>query len=251
MKEAKVVDPFRVCLKVKVKEGNLEEFLSSIPPYVATIKDSEPNTLQFEAFCNREKREVVWLQSYENAEGFDAHLGNAELKDLQSNMMPLQEAVIDLYIMGQPTEATLYSLKKIGIEPTILTPWDGTIRLGEPRDENSNIQSIVAFEITDVEAYRKISEQVEAAAATQAGVAFHRSYQIGSTNNIVAFEEYANEKAVLDWVMVFAANSDNFASLVKSMTYNVYGNPTGKCKETLDAWGAIYYNKISGYTRFN
>ena len=203
MKEAKVIDPFRICLKVKIKEGKLEGFLFLIPLFIATIKDSEASTLQFEAFCNREKREVVWLQSYKNAEGFDAHLENAELKDLQSKMMALQEAVIDLHLMGQPTEATLDSLSKFGIEPTILNPWDGTIRLGEPRDENSNIQSVVAFEITDVEAYRKISEQVEAAAATQTGVAFHRSYQIGSTNNMVAFEEYANEKAVLDWVMVF------------------------------------------------
>ncbi len=244
------MDPYRVCLIVKIKEGNEDDFLTLIPQFIETIKRSEPHALQFEAFFNREKSELAWLQSYERATGFDEHIANLEIKELRRKMMPLREAILDLYLMGQPTQATINSLDTFDIMPKILDPWPGTLRLTETRDDTNNIQSLVAVELTDLDAYRDLSQKVEAAALIQPGIAFHRSYQSGP-NSIIAFEEYANDKAILDWVKVFAATADNFGSLVKSMTYNVFGNPTGQCKQTLDAWGAIYFNKIAGFTRFN
>lgn len=242
-------DPFRVYLKVKVKEGQMDSFLQSAADVVETVKSSEPEELQFEVFANNETLEAVWLQSYKHASSFDFHLTNSGLKELHGKMMQSQESLETMYFMSEPSEERGASMKKTGINAISLSPWPGTLRLTESRNDN-NIQSLVTMELADMAAYRKISEQIEEAAINQPGVLFHRSYQM-SEKDAVVFEEYKNSSSLLNWVPVFGENSGDFASLVQRMTYEVYGTPSYECKTVLDGWGAIYFARHAGFVRFN
>lgn len=243
------MNPFRGYLKIKTKEGKNELFQSLIPSFIEIVKDTEPKTLQFEAFANQARREIIWLESYSDNTGLDTHLANPALEDLKFKMMPLQEAVIDMYLMSSPTESTLAGFQQYGIHPIIPTPWPGTIRLNEARNESTNLQTFVVMDLNDLEAYREISEQVEAAAARQPGVLFHRSYQVDE-NQVIVFEEYNDSDSLMSWAEVFAQNAGNFGSLVTGMTYEVCGQPSASCKKMLNGWGAVYFEKIAGFKRF-
>lgn len=224
-------------------------FQSLIPPFVNTVKNTEPKALQMEAFANKATGEIIWLETYSDNTGVDAHLANAELEKIREEMMPLQAAVLDMYFMSFPTEATLEGFRQYGIQPVITNPWPGTIRLDEPRNEKTNLQSFVVMDLSDVDAYREISEKVEAVAAKHSGILFHRSYQVDE-NRVVVWEEYNNSEALISWSEVFAQNSGNFGSLVKSFKCEVCGNPTSTCREMLKNWGAVYFEKIAGFKRF-
>ncbi len=240
--------PFRIYFKTKIHDGKFEEFNDLVPAFIKMVKDTEPQTLQYEIFVNESAREIIWLESYKDNKDFDTHLSNSALEELKSKLMPLQE-ILAVYFMSAPTEASLSGLQQIGVQPIVLDPWPGTNRLNEGRNEATNIQSFVTISLSDLEAYRNISDQVESAAATQPGILFHRSYQIDNSK-VAVFEDYASSDALMAWATVFAENSGNFGSLVQGMTYDVCGTPTASCKEMLDGWGAVYYKKIAGFTRF-
>lgn len=242
------MDPFRTIIKARIKDGNLEEYLSIVQPIVKIVNATEPNALQYEAFVNRDNQTVIWLESYNSNSDFEFHLTNPAFETLKNKGMQLTEN-FDFVFMSPPTEATFESLQQSGIHPLVLDPWPGTIRLGEVKRNGHNLQSYVTVDLTDMDAYRDISQRVEAAAATHPGVLFHRSYQIDDSR-IAAYEEYADSQTVLDWVGVFAATASDFGSLVKGMTYEVCGTPSPECKAILDGWGAVYYEKVDGFSRF-
>ena len=243
------MDPFRIYLKIKIQEGKEEPFQSLIPTYIEKVQQTEPSALQFEAFINEDASEVIWLESYVNNTSFDGHLSNPDLEDLKRKMMPLQESVLSMYFMSPPTKAALEVFRQRSINPIILDPWPGTIRLNEKRNEETNIQTFAIVDLSDLAAYRRISEQVEMAASVQPDIHFHRSYEM-ENNRVAVMEEYKNSNALLTWASVFAENAGDFNSLVREMTYEVCGTPTVACKEMLDNWGAIYFDKIAGFSRF-
>lgn len=154
-----------------------------------------------------------------------------------------------MQFLSAPSQMALAGLQSYGINPSIPNPWLGTERLHESKNNEAGIQCFVRMDLTDIEAYHQMSDQLEAHAAIQPGILFHQTYQLNESE-IIVMEQYANEEAFLAWVDVFTANSGDFNSLVKSLALEVFGSPTGKCKEALDGWGAVYYPKISGFTRF-
>ena len=244
-------DPFRIYMKVKVKEGQLDNFLPRAANVIEYLKKSAPEMLQFEVFANHETNEVVWLESFKQVSSYDLHLANfanPEMQELTGKAMQLQESIESIYVMGEPSETAKAAFKQFGMDAKILSPWPGTIRLAESREEN-NIQSLVTMQLSDMAAYRKISEQVESAAETQSGVLFHRSYQMND-NEAVAFEEYSSSASLLEWVPVALENLGDFTSLVQGMTYEVFGTPSQECKTALDEWGAKYYKRHAGFVRF-
>ena len=244
------MDPFRGYLKVKIREGKEHTFQSLIPSFVEIVKHTEPNALQFEAFAAEGTRELIWLESYSSKTAFDLHMTNPELEELKLKMMPLQEGILSMYFMSSPTQATLQNLNQFGIQAAILDPWPGTLRLAEAtRDDELNIQTFVTLDLSDLDAYRNISEQVENAASTQPGVLFHRSYQIDD-NRVAVLEEYKDSNSLIEWAKVFGENSGNFNSLVEGLTCEVFGTPSEPCKEMLNGWGASYFKKVAGFTRF-
>ncbi len=236
-------------LKVKIKKEEVKEFEALVVPYVAVVKDSEPMALQFQAFINDTSSEVVWLESYQDKLGFDNHLSNPLLDEWKRKMMPKQERMMDMYFMSPPTEAVLMGLAEFGLKPTVLKPWPGTNKLTEASQGNENIQIFATVDLHDLDAYRKISARVEEAALVQPGVLFHQSYQINDSR-VGVLEEYQDSDALLKWAEVFEHVSGDFSSLVKSLTCEVFGDPSLPCRDMLDGWGAEYYRKIAGFQRF-
>lgn len=83
------MNPFRGYLKVKIQPDHFEKFSSLIPSFTNIVEDTEPKALQFEAFANNKKKEVIWLESYTDNSGFDEHISNPALEALKMKMMPL------------------------------------------------------------------------------------------------------------------------------------------------------------------
>ena len=241
--------PFRLLVKSKIQSEKFNEYLSLIPSLVELVDNSEPLTLQYEAYANEDSHAVSWIESYANISDFDSHFHNPKASDLKRTMAGFQEANMIIYFMFKPSESILSEISQAGISSIICQPWPGTIRLDEPRNEETNIQSFAIIELADLDPYRMISEQVEAAAEDYPGILFHRSYQIDDSR-VAVLEEYLDSDTLINWAPVFAKNSGNFGSLVKSMTYDVFGNPSKNCREMLDGWGAVYFKKIAGFTRF-
>ena len=244
------METFRGYLKVKIQEGKAAEFISKLPALTDTVARTEPQTLQYEAFYNESLREIIWMESYRDASGMDTHLANPEVHALQPGIMSLQEAIMDVHFFSQPTSATLAGLKQFGIEANVPNPWPGTLRMDEAKTEEPAIQVLVELDLSDVEAYRAISIEMEEMAKDQTGVLYHRSFQVDA-GKVLVLEAYTNQEDFLGWIKKTTTMGQKLQKILKGIKVEVLGTVTGETRKELDNWGAIYYKKAAGFSRFN
>lgn len=244
------MNPFRGYLKIKVKEGELKAFQSLVPSFIEKVKETEPNALQFEAFSNEERGEIIWLESYVDNTGFDFHISNPVLDDLKMKMMPLQESIVDMHFMSAPTNAALAGLQQYGISPNVLSPFPGTNRLMEGRVAETNIQIALTMELSDVTVFSRLNKGNLALAPKQEGLLFHQGFQIDK-NRIIVYQEYKDSETLLSWLDVTDHLSQQLFPYIKGLNTEFCGNPPSPAlKEKAAQWDVVYFDKIAGFKRF-
>lgn len=244
------MDQFRAYLNVKIQDGKLDEFISTIPEFVQIVESTEPEAVQFEAFVNREKREIVWLETYLNATGVDKHLGNPALNDLKTKMMPMQEGINAMYFMGTPSDQTLQGLQAYGISAGVLEPWEGMNRLTEKRNED-NVQVVSLATVSDMEAFRDYAERLRQAAIGYPGFLFQRSYQLNESQ-VVNQAEWASEEALLSWSAKYnELFGHEIAGLLKDLDMvGAMNEPSDRLKAIIQQWNTQVFTKVAGFTRY-
>lgn len=244
------MNPLRAYLNVKIQDGKLDEFITTIPEFVQIVESTEPEAVQFEAFVNREKREIVWLESYLNATGVDKHLGNPALNELKAKMMPMQEGINAMYFMGTPSDQTLEGLQAYGISAGVLEPWKGMNRLTEERKED-NVQVLSLATVSDMEAFRDYAQRLRKAASNYPGFLFQRSYQLNESQ-VVNQAEWASEEALLSWSAKYnEIFGHEIAGLLKDLDMvGALNEPSDKLKAIIQQWNTQVFTKVAGFTRY-
>lgn len=243
------MEVFRVYTRVKIQTGKFEAFEARIPEVVQIVKNSEPETVQFEGFAHAETREIVWLMSYTGNHGFDLHLANTALDKIRGEIMPMQEEVRHMFFLGAPTETAVAGMASFGMATNTLQPWPGTDNLGGERGAD-NIQIVAILETNNMDAIRTISARFEAAAAGQPGFLFHRSYQLDD-NRVVSYGEWADTPALRNWLTGFG---EKFGAAYMPHTTHLEmigcGNLSSEAKDLLAGWNAAEFKKVAGFTRY-
>ena len=76
-------------------------------------------------------------------------------------------------------------------------------------------------------------------------------YSVSSDENTVhIFERYRDDATLISHVEeTFSPFAERFLSLVDMKSLVVYGKPTGKARDILDGFGAVYFTPFDGLTR--
>ncbi len=241
---------FRIYIKQKIKQGQEDNFLSQIEPCIKLVKNSEPDTLQCEGFYQKETSQVIWILSYKNAQGYDTHISNTALDDIRPIMMPLVDTHI-VRFYSEPTSSTKAALKEFGMPHEIVQATPGTIRLNEAAENEPSLQITGIAEVSDLNAYLTTNAELENGAAQQEGLLNHNVYSRGG-NKLAFLEGYKNQEKMLEWATSETAEKcfPILGPLFTSMKFEILGEINGAAKEFMDGWGATYYDKIAGFSRF-
>lgn len=242
--------PLRVYVRQRVPEGVEGEFSKLVAALVGLARD-EPGTRQYEWFYNENTRTAVTLEYYDDLVALTTHLTNADKPPVLKQIEPLVD-LEHICVFGSLPDDQLAELQAAGMPVHTVEPWPGTARLNEAAPDQPGVQSYVEIELTDLEAYRVTSARIEAAAAEQPGILYHRSFGAGG-QNVVVFEGYTDQDALLAWATsaAFADAAGDLGELIAGLTVEVFGDVTGPAKEVMDGWGAVYYERLAGFSRFN
>lgn len=243
-------ESFRVYVRVQIEEGEQASFLPTVAPFVEATR-REPAALQCEAYYNEATRTVVWLESFNDVAGFIEHLANPEIQAMQPDMVPRVDIQL-LRAFGAVSDELQRSLKEAGLPFETADPWPGTLRLHEALPNQPGVQSYVEMDLTDLETYRQTSAHIEAAAMKQPGVLYHRSFGIGG-QRVAVLEGYADQHALFQWGTseAFQQAAGDLGSLIAGLKVEVVGEVTGEAKDMMDGWGAVYFERLAGFSRFN
>ena len=244
------MDQFRAFLNIKLRDGELDRFTTLIPEFIQIVKATEPEVLQFEAFVNRDKQEIIWLETYQHAAAVDKHLANPALNELKAKMMPMQEGINAMYFMGTPSEQTLQGLQAYGISAGVLAPWEGMNRLTEERKAD-NIQVISLATVSDMDAFKDYSMRLRHEAARHPGFLFQRSYQLNESQ-VVNQAEWASEEALLSWSAKYnEVFGHEISGLLKDLQmFGAMNAPSDKLKAIVQQWNTQVFTKVAGFTRY-
>lgn len=244
------MSPFRVYVKTKIHEGKENLLLPKIAELVEAVKESEPATLQYEAFHNPDSNHIIWIESYKTAEGFDAHLANPKVHALQPQLMSLME-VEESHFYTEPTKTALSGIDQMGLPYEIVKAYPGTDRLDEATENEPELQLVGTAEVSDLDAFLAASARLENAAAKQKGILCHNVFN-RMDNKVAYLEAYTDQNGLMDWVNSDAANElfPIISAYFTSMQMNVLGNVNSTTKAFLDNWGMTYYNQVAGFSRF-
>lgn len=245
------MDPFRAYLRIKIKDGSLEHFVDALPEMIQLVEKTEPKALQYEAYVNKEKREVIWLESYTENSAYDLHLTNSVLDPIRMKIMPMQEAIYDCFFMDTPTDLALNGLKSYGIDANVLKPMPGTNKLTQERGVD-NIQTIAIVDINSKNAFQKYIERLEKAVDKFPGFLFHKAHYLNDSR-IVGWGEWANLEALMNWVndKYPSEFGEEFQSISTGMTmYTACGKITDDLLNLADVWNTPCYEKVAGFARY-
>lgn len=245
------MNPYRFFNRVKLQDANWDSFVSQVAPFVQIGEETEPDMLQYEAFANAEKKEVIWLEGFRGIDGFDKHLVNPAHSEVQQKLLANKPEPRGMYFSFPPSEATLRGLKSMGFEVEVLEPWDATNKLKEEKRSTDWLQLMSIVEVNDMSGCKDFFSRMEAAISQQSGVLYHQSFQLNATQ-VFAMGEYASISSFQAWLQKFQEGFvEEFQSYVVSQqTMALADNTTAELKALADAWNAPIYEKIAGFVRY-
>jgi quinol monooxygenase YgiN len=109
----------QVTARLKIKEGKLNEFKELAVQCLASTKEKDPGTLQYDWFFSEDQLECVVREIYADSNSVFAHLAN--LGDLFGKI--LQTADMSLEVYGEPSEELRKATE--GMNPTIYPFYQG------------------------------------------------------------------------------------------------------------------------------
>ena len=209
-----------------------------------------PGTLQSEWFFSASKNELSVLESHDGVEGLSAYLENADRVKVAAALERVAPTTKACVLDTIPNELAS-AVSATGVALTVVDPWPGTLRLHEAKAGQPSVQSYVEMELSDLETYRAAVVRIEAAAANFPSVLYHRNFATGD-NSVVVLEGYTDSDGLLAWATSedFANAAGDLGSLITGIRVEVLGNIHPNAKEVMDAWGAIYYESVAGFSRF-
>ncbi|MDW3652216.1 MAG: antibiotic biosynthesis monooxygenase [Bacteroidia bacterium] len=246
------MDIFRAFLKIKIREGKLAEFSSSAAEMIQIVKATEGNCLQYEAFANQEKGEILWLESYAQNTDIDFHLSNPALDELKLHMMPMQEAILDFAFLAEPSKNTLEGLKAYGIDARALKEVPGGFnRLTEERTSN-NIQTIEIVTAKDAEAFDSFISKVRAVSSLHPGYLFAQSYIISDQQRLL-INEFASEESLRSWLDIFTPQfGTEFQTLIENFEMiSAAGSASESLKQLAGQWNSEIFERVGGFSRYS
>ena len=245
-------EPARTYNRVKINEGQESKFLELVRT-MADIISREPACLQVEAFYNKDSQTVVWLESFEDVDGIVAHFSNPELLERQPQVFPLIQ--IDVYrVLGQMPELTdlLTPLKEGGIPVEIGEAWDGTARLSQAQQGQPTLQCNFESNVKDYKGVRRISDRMKVGVANRPGVLQLQNFDFGN-QQVHTHMAYADQSDFMEWALSDdnAPNAAELPALLDVGRFEVFGEVNSETKKYMDSWGAIYFEKVAGMSRFH
>ena len=242
--------PFRTYFRVQIREGEEEAFLNTIPRFTE-ISKKEPATQEINVYYHEPTRMVVFLESFDDADGLLAHFANPEIHAIQPNMIPHVDFQISRFF-GDIPDAMRTTLDELNYPYEVIQPWPGTHRLDEaPPDIPGSLQSSLEMTFKDMTPFRNAAAEMEAAVATFEGVWHHQTGSIDAQRAAI-LATYANQDDFLTWAT--SAPSVKIGALlndtVETVRLEILGKAEGEAKAFLDQWGALYFTHIGGFSRF-
>ena len=144
----------------------------------------------------------------------------------------------------------LTPLKEIGIPVEIGEAWDGTARLSQAQPGQPTLQCNFESNVKDYEGVRRISDRMKVGVANRPGVLQLQYFDFGNQQVHMA---YADQADFMEWALSDdnAPNAAELPPLLDVGRFEVFGEVNQETKEYMDSWGAIYFEKVAGMSRFS
>lgn len=242
---------FHAYFRIQIKEGQ-EATYFQLFDQIVDIFTREEGVVRCEVFYQEESRTMVWLETYESETAFMGHLTNPEVHAIQPKVFPLIE--LQSVIVYSPISDQLKEmLNQLPTNYYVGNAMPGTLRLEEAKTGEPQLQVQAHLDLNNLEGYRKLSAQVEAAAAQQDGVLYHQSFDLGA-NQVSVLEAYSTAQTALGWATspAIQALGPGMQPLLNGLTVEVFVDQmTEAAKNAFDPWGGTYFVRKAGFNYFD
>lgn len=100
------------------------------------------------------------------------------------------------------------------------------------------------------DAFKMLVSHIVDAARKEPGTLVYEYSVSGDGNTVHIFERYRDDDSLVSHVEeTFSPFAERFLSLVDMKSLVVYGELTGKARDILDGFGAVYFTPFDGLTR--
>ena len=239
-------DLFRSYTRVRIKDGQVANFKANLP-LLAELTRNEPATRQYECFLNPEDRTAVWMLSFDDVDGFVAHMSSEETAEAQGVMFPLFD-VEAIRPMGPIPQAMVDQMQGLGLPVSPGRALPGVNRLAAEPTDGFGVQ--VNFEATwkDPAEAARIASLMHGATIERPGV-LHLEYIDFGDNRIHVHMAYKDAKSFVEWSLSEPSQTAAAAlpdALIDTRV-EVLGPVDDEAADVLANYGAIHYDRLDGW----
>ena len=106
----------RICFytRVRIKQGEFEAFLEAAKRFVKAV-ESEPGAISCSAYFDEDKRTVVWVEQFEDANAFLAHFEHPQAKEMAPDLIPRVEEFERVDVYGNVPDEIINGMREQGM----------------------------------------------------------------------------------------------------------------------------------------